>query len=254
MGVAERSGGRPFDRHIFELWLRSARGKRLFELEERELARTLPELFGRHLLQIGSWGRGTRLLSASQMLHSAVLGTVRGFDEQALAQPEYLPVMAKSVDAVLLPHCLEFVRSPQSVLREVNRVLTDRGRLLVLGFNPWSFWGLRHGMGVRYRAFPPGARLVSVRRLRDWLELLDFEVCEVRRFGVGFPWHAPHSEGIGNVIQRAFDTLADVYLLVAKKRVIPMTLIGRRVRASVKPAIGAAPATEARRLVTPDRA
>src|SRR2546425_987337 len=144
MGVAERSGGRPFDRHIFELWLRSARGRRLLEVEEAELARTLPELFGRHLLQIGSWGRGTRLLAASQMLHSAVLGTVRGFDEQALTQPEHLPLMAKSVDAVLLPHSLEFVRSPQSVLREVNRVLTDRGRLLVLGFNPWSFWGLRH--------------------------------------------------------------------------------------------------------------
>jgi SAM-dependent methyltransferase len=251
--LRERVGGRPFDRHSFELWVRSARGKHLFEVEEQELARTLPEFFGRHLLQIGSWGRGARLLTASQMLHSAVLGTVRGFDEQALAEPEHLPLMTKSVDAVLLPHCLEFTNSPQSVLREVNRVLTDRGRLLVLGFNPYSFWGLRHGMGFRYRAFPPGARLVSVGRLHDWLELLDFEVCEVRRFGVGFPWHVPHSEGLGNIFQRAFDALADVYLLVAKKRVIPMTLIGRRVRAMVKPALGVAPATEARREA-PDQA
>src|SRR5258705_13039820 len=100
MSKRERSLGRPFDRHIFELWLRSATGRRLLDLEEREVARTLPELFGRHLLQIGSWGRGTRLLTAGQMLHSAVLGTVRGFDEQALAEPEQLPLMAKSVDAI----------------------------------------------------------------------------------------------------------------------------------------------------------
>jgi SAM-dependent methyltransferase len=247
MSTRDRPRGRPFDRHNFELWLRSATGRRLLELEEREVARTLPEVFGRHLLQIGSWGRGTRLLASSQMLHSAVIGTVRGFDEQAVAEPEQLPVMAKSVDAILLPHSLEFVRSPQSVLREVNRVLTDRGRVLILGFNPWSFWGLRHGLGLRYRAFPPGARLVSVGRLGDWLELLDFEICELRRFGVGFPWQAPHSEGLGNVVQRAIDALADVYLVVAKKRVIPMTLVGRRLRAVVKPAMGAAPATEARR-------
>ncbi|HZP11603.1 MAG TPA: methyltransferase domain-containing protein [Nevskiaceae bacterium] len=246
MKVRERWGGQPFDRHALELWQRSTPGRRLLELEEAELARTMPELFGRHFLQIGSWGRGNRLIGASQMLHSAVLGTVRGFDEQALAEPEHLPVMAKSVDAVLLPHCLEFVRSPQSVLREVNRILTDRGRVLILGFNPWSFWGLRKGLGLRHRAFPQGARLVSVGRLRDWLELLDFEVCELRRFGLGFPWNAPHSEGLGNAIQRAFDALADCYLVVAKKRVIPMTLVGRRLRAAV-PAIVPAPATEARR-------
>lgn len=245
--MSERSGGRAFDRHALDLWLRSPRGRRLLELEERELARSLPDLFGRHLLQIGSWGRGTRLLGASQMLHSAVLGTVPGFDAQALAAPAHLPVMEKSVDAVLLPHCLEYAASPQSVLREVNRVLTDRGRVLVLGFNPWSFWGLRQAVGLRYRAFPEGARLVSVRRLRDWLELLDFEVCELRRFGAGFPWNAPHSDGLGNALQRLFDALADVYLLTAKKRVIPMTLIGRPLRASLKPALGAAPAAEARR-------
>jgi SAM-dependent methyltransferase len=249
MTMRERWGGQPFDRHALELWLRSARGRRLIELEEAELARTMPELFGRHFLQIGSWGHGNRLIASSQMLHNAVLGTVRGFEEQALAAPEHLPVMAKSVDAVLLPHCLEFVRSPQSVLREVNRVLTDRGRVLILGFNPWSLWGLRQTFGLRYRAFPQGARLVSVRRLQDWLELLDFEVCELRRFGIGFPWIAPHSEGLGNVLQRAFDGLADCYLVVAKKRVIPMTLVGRRVRAAV-PAIVPAPATEARRTMT----
>ena len=243
MSAAEKTGGRPFDRHALELWLRSPRGNRLLSVEEHELARALPELFGRHLLQIGSWGRGTRLLAASQMLHSAVLGTVRGFDAQALAVPEHVPVLNKSVDAVLLPHSLEFARSPQSVLREVNRILTDRGRLLILGFNPWSAWGVRHRIGMPYRAFPPGARLVSVRRLRDWLELLDFEVCDLRRFGVGFPWRAPHSADAGGL----FGGLAEGYLLIAKKRVVPMTLVGRRLRAVIKPAIGAAPATEARR-------
>jgi SAM-dependent methyltransferase len=242
-----KSGGRPFDRHALELWLRSPRGRRLLEMEQHELARVIPDLFGRHLLQIGSWGRGGNLLAASAMLHSAVLGTVSGFDAQALIQPEYLPVMAKSVDAALLAHSLEFARSPRSVLREVNRILTDRGRLMVLGFNPWSAWGLRQKLGMRYRAFPAGARLISVGRLSDWLELLDFEVVEVRRFGPGFPWLGPRSEQAASEAARLISTMADAYLLVAKKRVIPMTLIGRRVRSSVKPLMGPVSMPEARR-------
>lgn len=242
-------GGRPFDRFALELWLRSPRGRRLLDLEQSELGRVLPDLFGRHLLQVGSWGRGASLIAASQMLHSAVLGTVSGFDAEALAEPDALPLPNKTVDAVVLPHVIEFARSPAAVLREANRVLTDRGRLLVLGFNPWSFWGLRSRLGLRYRAFPRGARLVSVAQMRDWMELLDFEVCQLRRFGVGFPWSA-HGEGEGPWVLRPFEGLAEAYLMVAKKRVIPMTLVGRRLRAAVRPLIGGVPVGEAHREST----
>src|SRR5262245_63937343 len=102
-------GGAPLNRHTLELWLRSPRGRRLLALEERELKRVLPDLFGRHVLQIGSWGRGDSLLASSEMLHRAVLGTVAdaGADAAALSEPERLPIQDKSVDAVLLPHCLE---------------------------------------------------------------------------------------------------------------------------------------------------
>jgi SAM-dependent methyltransferase len=241
-----RKGGRPFNRHTLELWLRSPRGRRLLQLEEREIRRLLPDVFGRHVLQIGSWGRGGELLASSETLHSAVLGTVSALGAQALTEPEHLPVLAKSVDAVLLPHTLEFARSPQSVLREVNRILTDRGRLLALGFNPWGAWGMRQALGLRYRAFPQGARFHGVGQMCDWLELLDFEVMEVRRYGAGFPWLAPRSDGdafdLGSLVQ----PLAEAYLLVAKKRVLPVNLIGRTQRAQIKPLIGVT-ASEARR-------
>jgi SAM-dependent methyltransferase len=236
MKFVPRRGGAPFNRHSLELWLRSPRGRRLLSLEERELKRVLPDLFGRHVLQIGNWGRGQQLLTASEMLHRAVIGTVPDLGAQALAEPERLPIHDKSVDAVLLPHCLEFSRSPYPVLREVNRILSDRGRLIVLGFNPWSAWAWRQAVGLRYRAFPPGARFVSVGRLCDWLDLLDFEVCEVRRYGVGFPWTRPRSDDSG--FARWLGAWAEGYLLVAKKRVIPMTLVGRVQRAHVRPLIG----------------
>jgi SAM-dependent methyltransferase len=235
--TSRRRGGAPFSRHSLELWLRSPRGRRLLALEERELKRVLPDLFGRHVLQVGNWGRGERLLESSEMLHRAVVGTVADLGAHALAELERLPIQDKSVDAVLLPHCLEFSPSPYSLLREVNRILSDRGRLIVLGFSPWSAWAWRRWFGLRYRAFPPGARFVSVGRISDWLDLLDFEVVDVRRYGVGFPWLRPTSdEGAG--LGRWLGAWSEAYALVAKKRVIPMTLVGRAQRAAVRPLIG----------------
>lgn len=233
-------GGRPFSRRTLELWLRSPRGKQLIELERRELARVLPEVFGRHLLQIGSWGNGDELIGSAETLHRAVLGTVGELGAGALTEIERLPIAEKSADALVLPHTLEFTHSPHNLLREANRVLSDRGRLFVLGFNPWGLWGFRERLGLRYRAFPHGARFYSVGRLCDWLELLDLEVTEVRRFGVGFPWNAARSDGEAWSVASLTRPFAEAYLLSARKRVLPMNFVGRVSRAQVRTLVGVA--------------
>jgi SAM-dependent methyltransferase len=234
----QRRGGLPFNRHSLHLWLRSPRGRRLLALEEKEIGRALPEIFGRHLLQIGSWGRDGQLITRAETLHKAVLGTVVDDQVSALIDPERLPLPSRSLDAVLLPHTLEFAPSPHNVLREAHRVLSDRGRLLILGFNPYSGWSLRNRLGLRYRAFPAGGHFHSVGRLYDWLELLDLEVASVRRFGVGFPWTAPHTLGEPWSLASWVKPFAEAYLLVAKKRVIPVNLVGRLERAQIKPLVG----------------
>jgi SAM-dependent methyltransferase len=240
-------GGRPFSRQALESWLNSTRGRELLALECRELARVLPEIFGRHVLQIGSWGRGNELLRCAETLHHAVLGTVSEFGANALTETERLPIAAKTVDAVVLPHTLEFTGSPHNLLREANRILTDRGRLFVVGFNPWGAMGLRQRLGLRHRAFPHGARFYSVGRLCDWLELLDLEVTEVRRFGVGFPWNAPRSDGEPWSVVSLTAPFAEAYIVGARKRVLPMNFVGRVQRAQVRSLVGVAAASPARR-------
>lgn len=232
-------GGQAFGRYALALWLRSPRGRRMLAAEEAEMKRVLPDLFGRTILQVGNWGRGTRLIDSAEMLHHAVIGTLGTLGAQGVAVPEALPVLDKSVDAVLLPHTLEFAESPQKVLREADRVLTDRGRLIVLGFNPWSLWGLRERLGWRYPAFPPGARYQSLRRICDWLELLGYEVSLVRRYGVGFPWTRPRSLGEPSGLRALIGPLMEAYVVVAKKRVIPLDIRRLPARAQVRPLIGA---------------
>ena len=236
-------GGLPMSRFALGQWQRCPRGRQLMELEQRELSRLLPDVFGRHVLQIGSWAHGEELIQSAETLHRAVLGTVSDCGAAALIESERLPVASKSVDAVVLPHTLEFSTSPHHVLREVNRVLSDRGRLFVMGFNPWGIWGLRQRLGLRDRAFPGGARFYSAGRLCDWLELLDLEVVEIRRFSLGFPWVAARSDGESWSLAAMASPLSEAYLLAAKKRVIPMRLVGRPARAQIRPLVGiAAPA------------
>lgn len=228
----------PLTRQALSAWQQSARGRRLMQLEAQEVSRQLPDVFGRHLLQIGAWDEEGRLLAGAETLHHAVLGTFTAAGTAAVINPAQLPLADKSVDAVLLPHTLEFAASPHNVLREVDRVLNDRGRLFLLGFNPWSGWALRRRVGLGHRTFPRSAHFYSAGRVCDWLELLDFEIAQVRRFGVGFPWLAPQNAGESwhpGILLQGF---AEAYLLVAKKRVVPMNFVGRVRRAQVRPLTG----------------
>ena len=112
---------------------------------------------------------------------------------------------------------------------------------------------MRRLLGLGHRAFPRGARFHGTGRIGDWLELLDFEVTELRRFGVGFPWSAPSTAGEPFSLGSLVKPWMEGYLLVARKRVIPMTLVGKLARASVRPMVGRALGTAANtRAVDPD--
>ncbi len=238
-------GARLLDRAALEQWMDSPQGMRLRALEAQELRRLVPDIFGRHLLQIGSWTLDASFLQGAETLHRAVLGTVTDGSAAAIVDPLQLPLPAKSIDAVIMPHTLEFSESPHAVLREAARVLNDRGRLFLLGFSPWGMRAWRNRLGLRGRSFPPHAHFYSAGRVGDWLQLLDFEIADLRRFGTGFPWLASRSSLQPWSPQALVAPLAEAYLLVARKRVLPINLVGRTQRAQVRPLVGvAAPAAQ----------
>lgn len=233
-------------------WASSARGRKLTALEHLEVSRQVPELFGRHFLQIGHWGAGLDWLEGSEMLHRAVLTSGLQGAGQARVDVHALPLASRSVDAVLLPHTLEFAGSPHTLLREVSRVLSERGRLLILGFNPWSLLGLRRWVGLAPSALPLETHFYSSGRVSDWLVLLDFEITSIRRFNVGFPWLPPRTSNRLFTPATLLHPLSEGYLIAAKKRVTPVNLIGRTQRAQVRPLVAVPVANSVRRDVEPD--
>lgn len=210
-------------------WLHSSRGQALRATEALLLRESLEDCFGWELLQVGLWGGERELIAAARTRRSTVIsaGARGGADVQArLTQ---LPIASDSVDAVLLPHTLEFETDPYSVLREVDRVLTGEGKLLVLGFHPWSLWGLR-AKATRAGWPPQLRRLISERRLRDWLGLLGYEVAATRRYLYEVPWGEP-ATAARSLHRSWYNPLpAGAYLMKARKRVYAVPPLRLRLR------------------------
>jgi SAM-dependent methyltransferase len=170
-----------------------------------------------------------------------------------------LPFPSNSVDLVVLPHSLELTRDPHGALREVERILVPEGRVVIVGFNPASLWGVRQRLGhVRQGVgidaagatfMPRAGEFIGYWRLRDWLRLLGFEL-EGGRFGCYRPplatdrWLMRWS-WMDPVGERWWPVLGAVYFLSAVKRVRGMRLVG--VGRPERRKVAAAPAVVANR-------
>jgi SAM-dependent methyltransferase len=246
-------------------WLRTPAGRYLLAWEQAHLDRTVADIFGFHALQLGL--PELDALRSNRMPHRWLCGdgscAPAAVAEGAPARVaialhsdfDALPFDAQSLDLVVLPHALELARDPHLTLREVERVLRPEGRVVIVGFNPASLWGVRQRLGHMGRSLglaggkppflPSEGELIGYRRLRDWLRLLSFEV-EAGRFGCYRPpvrserWLARYewTERLGD---RWWPVLGAVYSLTAVKRVRGMRLVGlvrkERVPSKAAPAV-----------------
>jgi SAM-dependent methyltransferase len=204
-----------------ERWLASPQGRYVLAWEQAQVDAAVADVFGFNAVQIGL--PQCDFLSANRIPLRQKAGAGTGTD--VLCAPAALPFAALSTDLVVLPHVLEFAADPHQVLREVERILIPEGQLILLGFNPYSLWGLRR----RRSEFPRNGRYIGANRLRDWLKLLGFEV-DRGSFGCFAPplehdawlrrWHV--IEGAGH---RWWRYGGAVYLLRAIKRTHGMRLI-----------------------------
>ncbi|MDP6436347.1 MAG: class I SAM-dependent methyltransferase [Gammaproteobacteria bacterium] len=202
-------------------WLQTATGQTLLQQERSVAAAVLERVFGDQIIQIGQWGPPGWLLEAARTQFAAIIGADQ--DVGAYMLPERLAIASDSVDAVFLPHTLELNPDPHAVLREVHRVLRPDGKLIVLGFNPLSWWGIRNRISPQ--GYPPGVlSQISRRRLSDWLQLLNLGV------DTAVACYATAATGNPGKLLRSTEWFASAYLLVATKETIPLTIIRPQAR------------------------
>lgn len=202
----------------FSEWLQKERlGQYVAAQEQAFFDNACADIFGRFSVQVGLLD--LPFLAQNRIAKPILMG--RDSSANLVASSDEMPLAWRSVDLVALPHGLEFSEYPHQVLSEVRRVLVPDGRLLITGFNPISLWGLKKKLN--HPALPYRTQMISMARLKDWLQLLGFDILG-GRFMVYVPpckseaalnrWQ--FCETAGN---RWWPHLAAVYGIEAVKRV-----------------------------------
>jgi SAM-dependent methyltransferase len=220
---------------VVESWLASGLGQAVLQAESELMSEALDDVFGWELLQLGTWGPREALLSGCRTRRHAVIahGRFKSADADIGARLSQLPIANGAVDAVVLPHTLEFETDPYAVVREADRVLAGEGQLVVLGFRPFSLWGFRSR--AISRGYPPGLkRMLGAGRIADWLELLGYDVTLTRKYLFTPPWggSAPRPGFPSALLRRGWINPwpAGAYLIKARKRVYTLTPIRPKTR------------------------
>jgi SAM-dependent methyltransferase len=225
-------------------WFEGPLGARVLREEAALAPLALDDVFGFELLQVGAWGPARHLLDGARTQHTTLVSPELAPGVTLCAPLDSLPFRSDSIDAIFLPHTLELVEDPYAVLREAERVLCAEGCLMICGFNPFSGWGIRRAFAHRVGspAFPPQAeRLLSERRLRDWVALLGFDVDSVYGYLGLLPTKGrrPRTQEF----QPRSSWTAGAYLLKARKRVQTMTMVRPRRRVRQRVLVAAAEPT-----------
>ena len=202
----------------FVKWQQSPAGQAFLEYEQQQLNVMLKLVSGPVVVQLGE-KPDLSLLQSFEFPYSFVVSKQANEIANVVADYEFLPFDANSINTIIVPHVLERSVLPHQVLREVTRVLCPEGYAVISCFNPLSMFGLQSCIRLNT---PKLRRLYSLRRLKDWLELMQFDIVgstmfqyaplfdsEKLRYSVRF------MESVGN---RWIPLLGAAYILVAKKR------------------------------------
>lgn len=222
----------PDQSDLLQAWYRSALGVEVARIESDCVQRLLANIFGYYLVQVGAGESFGEALAASRIRHRILLSALQsspGFaGPTVFGDPTALPLASDSLDAILLPHVLESSDQPRAILAEVERVLIPEGRLILLGFNPLSLWGLGRLWWPVCRRPPWNGRWRLVVQVERWLNELGFEIEARERALFGPPFVSPAgrwcltSESLG---RRFWPLFGGLYAIRAVKRVATLTPI-----------------------------
>lgn len=209
-------------------WYDTDLGQQMLAQERRMIERALLSVQGERLIQVTLDGRSWFCESAKT--HHSVLVAPKielGMEPRTLiATPEELPVQTAVMDVMVLHHVHEFSSDPHQVLREAARVLRPGGHMILLGFNPWSLFGV-HSQCLRSRSAPWNGQFLSPHRLGDWFKLLQLSSLNVSASDYQYPlentqWRR-RLKGLSGLGKLLPFKSGNLFLMMARKDVAGMT-------------------------------
>lgn len=214
-------------------WLNELPGSLLNDMEQEQISDFLAHIFGDHLVQMGGLS-DLSLVKSSPIPHKVYVSDGPNLPSKPSGIPTCiqadfveLPFQPNSIDVVVLSHLLEFMAEPKVVLKELHQMLIPNGLVLILGFNPLSFWGLRK-LIMKQQGYPwQSSHFWSITRVKHWLHSIGFRFVMQKTFCFRPPLKNAerlrqllYIEPIGQI---SAPILGGAYLIIAQKRVYGMT-------------------------------
>jgi SAM-dependent methyltransferase len=215
-----------------QAWYRSALGAEVAGIECDGVQRLLANTFGYYLVQVGASEGFGEALAASRIRHRIRLSGARSANaalgSTVVGDPTALPLASDSIDAILLPHVMEYSNQPRAVLAEVERVLIPEGRLVLLGFDPLSLWGLGRLWWPVHGRPPWNGRWRLAAQVERWLSEQGFEIEARERALFCPPFILPRGRrclAVESLGRRFWPFFGGLYIIRAVKRVATLTPI-----------------------------
>lgn len=210
-------------------WYATGLGQSIAQRLETELSSRLGDVFGYQGLQVGNLVPGMHLLAGAGLQRHLVLDAPNSegapdFQGDALS----LPVASGTMKAVAFFHTLDFCDNPHQAIREANRVLTDDGQLIIVGFNPYSAFGARHALTAWRRREPWNGRFYARHRVSDWLSVLDYRVLDSTAMFMRPPINSDsvlRRLSKLETLHRWLGGIGGVYIMRARKQTVPMSMV-----------------------------
>lgn len=202
-------------------WSELTHGSHLQAQTQHLVNKVVSHCFGYHLLKLGQL---SSKLKTNQCPISHQINCAEGGDEiDVKTDLQHLPFQESTIDLCILVHELDFSTDPHQMLREIDRVLTLDGTLIISGYNPYSLFGWRSLLTKKESS---SARLFAPSRVIDWLHLLGFEIQQKTHFDyVSTQPQSPIARFVEKIGQRYLPFFCSVYFIVAKKQCAQMTPI-----------------------------
>lgn len=200
---------------FLESWLELDDPKNWQAAFEQWILEQDPVIFGDYLVCLGDF---VGPIFKSAIHHVYTVGLRQ--PSAVIAQPTALPFKKESLDWLFLPFSLAYSEDPHQLLREANYALRKDGYLLILMANPFSLSALKRLNLFSSGQHPWRGRLFSLARIKDWLELLHFQVLHEGYLKVSDPRESKKHK---NTFNFKFIPFYTGYALIAQKKEWPLT-------------------------------
>lgn len=184
-------------------------------------------VFGYHFVKLGNLSSQIALPHCAVKHHIHQCKTLNP-KADLVADSHVLPFVENSVDGFLLANELDFAQDPHEILREVDRTITGSGYVIISGFNPYSLTGLGKYLPIKRDNILHDARFFPAGRVRDWLQLLGYEIIEQRHLMFSmlfFTGKLQLPNKVRDWLSRHCPWCSSMYVILARKRTFPMTTV-----------------------------